>query len=89
MKISEAIAARARHAEITGTITRKEHIPDARTKLAKANLEDESGSITLNLWRNQVEQCQEGDTVRVTDAYVKFFRGVPELNTWNDIEVLE
>ena len=69
--------------------TKKEVFVLGSRRTAKATLEDETGSIVLNLWRNQIDQCQEGDLVKVSNAFVKFYRGVRSLNTWQDIEVLE
>ncbi|MEM3797816.1 MAG: OB-fold nucleic acid binding domain-containing protein [Candidatus Bathyarchaeia archaeon] len=80
---------KSRDIEVIGTIVKMEPIQLASKKLVKATLEDETGSIILNLWGTQVDQCRLGDVVRVRKAYVKVHNGIPELNTWEDIEVLE
>lgn len=72
-----------------GTITRMEPITLSSKKLVKATLADETGSITLNLWGEQANQCRLGDMIRVKNAYIKERGGVPELNTWENIEVLK
>jgi ssDNA-binding replication factor A large subunit len=89
MKIREVLNTRARNLEVTGTITRMESVALSSRKLVKATLADETGSIILNLWGEQANQCRLGDIVRVKDAYVKTYGGVPELNTWKNIEVLK
>lgn len=89
VKIKDILNYKGRDLEIVGRIKSKEKIILPNTRLAKAVLEDETGAIILNLWREQVDQCDVGDLVRVKGAYVRYFRGAPELNTWEDIEVLE
>lgn len=89
MKIKDVIASRARHVEVIGRITKKEPVILRTRRLEKATLEDETASIILNLWGPQTNQCQEGDLVKVIDAFVRSHGGVMELNTWKDIEVLE
>jgi len=56
-----------------------------------AILEDETGSIRLNLWRLQIEEVKTGDTIRLTNAFVKVYGNQMELNIGSDgrIEVLE
>jgi len=49
-------------------------------ELAKATIEDDTGQITLNLWRDQVDMVKEGDTIKIEGAFAKSFRGEVELN---------
>lgn len=51
-----------------------------RVRLAKATIRDETGSITLNLWRDQIDMVNVGDTVKLEGAFVKEFKGRVELN---------
>jgi len=55
-------------------------------KYAYAVLEDGSGEIGLNLWREQVAQVEEGDLVKIKDAFVHVKRGVKQISTWSNIE---
>jgi replication factor A1 len=48
--------------------------------VAQAVVEDETGSITLNLWRDQVNLVKPGDVIRIENAYAKEFRGKVELS---------
>ena len=92
MKIIE-VRARAKqkmkNIEVVGQVTSKIIRRSVFPELAKATLEDETGSITLNLWRNQVDQVKVGDLVRVKQAYLKWRGRRMELNTLEDIEILD
>lgn len=48
--------------------------------VATAVLEDESGKISLNLWRSQIDLVKESDIVRVENGFVRTFKGQLELN---------
>jgi len=55
-------------------------------KYAYAVVEDETGRIKLNLWREQVDQVNEGDLIYVSYAFVHVRMGEMQLSTWSDIE---
>ena len=59
--------------------------------VSSAILEDETGSIRLNLWRQQIDRVRVGDKVRLVNAFVRVYRGELELNLGSDgrIELLE
>ena len=59
--------------------------------LATAVLEDETGSVRLNLWRDQIDAARAGDTVILENAFAREFGGVVEVNIGADgkIAVLE
>ncbi len=44
-------------------------------RVANATIQDDSGTITLVLWNDQIDQVKEGSKVRITNGYV---------NTWQD-----
>jgi len=48
--------------------------------VATAVLEDDSGKISLNLWRNQMDLVKEGDVVRIENGFVRTFKDQLELN---------
>ena len=62
MKIKE-LKLKMKEIEVMGRITSKRIQHTDFPKLAKVTLEDETGLITLNLWRNQVDQIKVGDFV--------------------------
>jgi replication factor A1 len=71
-------------------------VREVKTKFGPARvswvvLEDETGSIRLNLWRQQIDEVRVGDTVRLVNAFVRVYRDEFELNIGSDgrIEVLE
>lgn len=44
-------------------------------RVANATIKDESGTITLTLWNDQIDQVHEGSKVKISNGYV---------NTWQD-----
>ena len=60
-------------------------------KFAFAIIEDDTGTIRLNLFRKQVDIVKVGKRIRVVNAFVKEFRGNLELNVGADgrIEILD
>jgi replication factor A1 len=45
------------------------------SKVADATLQDETGTITLTLWGDDITRYSVGQKVRITDGWVKDFRG--------------
>ncbi len=50
-------------------------------RVATARLKDDSGEIELSLWNEQIDQIGKGDTVKVTNGYVKEYQGEMQLTT--------
>ena len=50
-------------------------------RVADATIQDETGSITLTLWNEQIEQVNLDDRVRIENGYIKSFRGELQLNS--------
>jgi len=84
-KISE-LTTRQGSVEVEGTI---KEVEEARTfnkfgrelRVANATLEDDSGSIKLTLWNDDIEKFKEGDRVKVTNGYVNEFQGEKQLTS--------
>ena len=79
MKISE-LKAGAGNVDVTGEIVSidqpREINKMGRTlRVANATLKDDSGTITLTLWNDDIDKVQEGNKVHITNGYV---------NTWQD-----
>jgi len=75
--------------DITGRIIEMGEVKIVETKfgparVAQAILRDKTGSIILNLWRNQIDSVKVGDTIRVENAFVRIFRDQLELNVGRD-----
>jgi replication factor A1 len=85
MNISE-LKAGMRNVSITGKI---DSVGEPRTvnlkaggtnTVADAIISDESGSIKLSLWGEEVNNVQPGDRVSVENGYINTFRGENSLN---------
>lgn len=64
--------------------TREVETRYGRASLAVARLEDETGSISLNLWREQVGKAKKGSTILVRKAFAKSFGGSVEISVGKD-----
>lgn len=53
---------------------------DETYKVATAVVTDETGSIKLTLWNDQINQVNLNDTVKVENGYVTSFKGELQLN---------
>jgi replication factor A1 len=77
-----------RKVDVEGKVVEKTDAREVRSRytnetyrVADATLEDETGSITLTLWNEQVEQVNVGDRVEIKNGYVKSFREILQLNS--------
>ena len=50
-------------------------------KVATARLKDDSGEIEMALWNEQIDQIGKGDTIKITNGYVKEYQGEMQLTT--------
>jgi replication factor A1 len=48
--------------------------------VADAIVQDDSGSIKLTLWNEQIEQLNIGDNIRIENGYITSFKGEIQLN---------
>jgi replication factor A1 len=85
MEISE-LKAGMRNVSITGKI---DSVGEPRTvnlkaggtnTVADAIISDESGSIKLSLWGEEINNVQPGDRVSVENGYINTFRGENSLS---------
>jgi len=49
-------------------------------RVANAKISDDTGTIKLTLWNNQIEQVKQNDTIKVANGYITSFRGEIQLN---------
>ena len=68
------------NATIDGTITAISPVRDVTTsrgasQVADATIQDASGTITLTLWGDDTKRYTVGQKIRITDGWVKDFRG--------------
>lgn len=61
-----------------------------QARVADATLTDESGSIKLSLWDDQIDAVKKGAKVRITNGYINTFRGERQLNVgrYGKLEIL-
>lgn len=85
MKISD-LKVRQGNVEVEGTI---KEVNEPRTfdkfgrqlRVADAILEDDSGTIKLTLWNDDIDKYKEGDKVKITNGYVNEFQGEKQLTS--------
>ena len=70
---------------IEGKITEKSEPRTVNTRygrrsVADATLEDETGTINMSLWEEQIDRVNIGNKVSISDAYVTEFRNELQLN---------
>ncbi|MEM1536306.1 MAG: OB-fold nucleic acid binding domain-containing protein [Candidatus Bathyarchaeia archaeon] len=53
---------------------------DTTHKVATAIIADETGTVKLTLWNEQINQVNINDTVKVENGYVTSFKGEIQLN---------
>jgi replication factor A1 len=58
----------------------KSKYKDETYRIADAVIADESGSIKLTLWNEQIEQVNVGDNIKIENGYVTSFKGEVQLN---------
>lgn len=49
-------------------------------KVAEATVGDDTGSVLLTLWNENIDLAQPGDVLEIKNGYVSFFRGKMRLN---------
>lgn len=54
---------------------------DQTYRVATATIADETGTIKLTLWNEQIEKVNVNNTVKIENGYITSFRGEIQLNT--------
>jgi replication factor A1 len=85
MKISELTSGQG-NVNVEGTIqeigeTRSFNKFGRELRVANAILTDDSGSIKLTLWNDDVTRFKEGDKVKILNGYVNEFQGENQLTS--------
>ena len=96
MKISE-LKVGASNVTVQAKVVNKEDPREVITKygkrlsVANITLQDDSGTIPMSLWGNDINTVDVGDTIEVANGYVNEFRGSPQLSTgkFGKIKVVE
>jgi replication factor A1 len=58
----------------------KARFGDEMFNVADAIVQDDSGSIKLTLWNEQIDQVNIGDNIKIENGYVTSFKGEIQLN---------
>jgi replication factor A1 len=58
----------------------KSKYKDETYRIVDAVVADESGSIKLTLWNEQIDQVNVGDNIKIENGYVTSFKGEIQLN---------
>ncbi len=53
---------------------------DETYRIVDAVVADESGSVKLTLWNEQIEMVNVGDKIKIDNGYVTSFKGEVQLN---------
>jgi len=53
---------------------------DVVHRVANATISDETGTIKLTLWNNQIDEVNVNDNIKIENGYVTSFRGEIQLN---------
>lgn len=96
MKISD-LKVGASNVTVTAKVIQKEDPREVVTKygkrlsVASITLQDDTGSIAMSLWGEDINNVNVGDTVEIANGYVNEFRGTPQLSTgkFGKIKVVE
>jgi replication factor A1 len=85
-KVGE-LTPQSRAVNVTAKVVSKSEIRDipmgrdgSAHKVCDALVGDETGSVYLTLWDDNIEKVNDGDTVRVENGYVTLFKGNMRLN---------
>ena len=79
-----------RNLTLTVKVVEKSQVVEYRQKrYASAIVEDETGRIKLNLWREQVDQVKEADVIRIPKAFVHVKGKTVQISTWSTIESVD
>jgi len=85
MKISE-LTPRQGNVEVEGVVKEigevKSFVKFGRNlNVAEAILEDDSGSIKLTLWNEDINRIKQGDKIKIINGYVSEFQGEMKLTS--------
>jgi len=60
-------------------------------RVCNAKIKDDSGTMTLSLWNEQIDQVNIGSTIKVSNGYVSEYQGEKQLSTgkFGTLEVVD
>jgi len=76
-----------RRVDVEGKVIQKSETREVNSRyknetyrVADAIIRDDTGTIKLTLWNEQIDQVNVDDTVRIENGYIRSFRGEIQLN---------
>ena len=76
-----------RRVDVEAKIIQKSETREVRSRyrnetyrVADATIKDDTGTVKLTLWNEQIDQVNVDDTVRIENGYIRSFRGEIQLN---------
>ena len=76
-----------RRVDIEAKVVEKSDTREVRSRydnktyqVADAMIKDDTGTIKLTLWNEQIDQVNVDDTVKIENGYIRSFRGEIQLN---------
>ncbi len=58
----------------------KSRFKDETYRIVDAVVADETGSIKLTLWNEQIDKVNVGDNIKIDNGYITSFKGENQLN---------
>lgn len=60
-------------------------------RVSSAKVQDDSGTMTLTLWNDDIDKVDVGDKIHISNGYVGEWQGEPQLSTgkFGKLELLE
>ncbi len=74
------VSIEAKVTEKTDTREVKSRFKDETYQVAEAIIADETGTVKLTLWNEQIDQVKVDDVVKIENGYVTSFKGEIQLN---------
>jgi len=50
-----------------------------KLRVANVTIKDDSGSLSLVLWNEEIDKVKEGDKIKIENGYVNEWQGTPQL----------
>jgi len=76
-----------RRVDVEAKVTQKSDTREVRSRygndtyrVADTIIKDDTGTIKLTLWNEQIDQVNIDDTVKIENGYIRSFRGEIQLN---------
>ena len=59
------------------------------TRVCNATIKDDSGEMQLTLWNEEIETVEEGDTISITDGWVKEWQGDMQISAGRNGKIVK